>query len=246
MKNIIIQFNKIKLVFDYLLFKIKYPKTKFIRINKTIGTYYSQDGQDIYLSSVLFKIISDDNRINMIIDIGANHPIRYSNSLFFEKYFKFDVIAIDPLKEFENLWKELRPKSEFINVALGESDDVLEIKIPDGGDNMFSSLAVENVKSVYKGGFEYRNVEVVSLKSILEKRNIKEVLFISIDVEGFELEVLKGIDFTKVKIIAFVIENNTKKSFGDDSIRKFLITKGYVYHARIGWLDDVFILKNFI
>jgi FkbM family methyltransferase len=246
MKNISIQLNKIKLLFDYLLFKIKYPKTKFVRVNKTIGTYYSQDGQDIYLSSLLFKIISNDKRINMIIDIGANHPIRYSNSLFFEKYLQFNVIAIDPLIEFENLWKELRPNSEFINVALGECDDVLEIKIPVGGDNMFSSLDVENVKSVYKGGFEYRNVEVVSLKSILERRNINEVLFISIDVEGFELEVLKGIDFDKVQIIAFVIENNTKQSFGDDRIRNFLISKGYIYYARIGWLDDVFILKTFI
>lgn len=67
---------------------------------------------------------------------------------------------------------------------------------------------------------------------------------VSIDVEGYEMEVLKGIDFTKTKIFIAIIENNTNSRLGADDIRFFMDENGFDFYARIWGLDDVFVRKD--
>jgi hypothetical protein len=43
---------------------------------------------------------------------------------------------------------------------------------------------------------------------LLDKHNIKEIHFFSLDVEGYEREVLEGIDFNKTFIHCMVIESH--------------------------------------
>jgi FkbM family methyltransferase len=234
--------NRIRFALEYILFRLRYPSpVKFVRVTKMMGTFYSQAGQDLFISGILFNQLNQESN-QLIIDIGANHPTKYSNSYFFEKYFACKTLAIDPLHEFKELWDAYRPSAEFLSVALGSKDDFLNITIPIAGDNMLSSLEEGGVmKTFHKGRFEVRKVRVTTLRQVLEDRRITDVLLMSIDVEGFELEVLKGIDFDKVKFKVIICENNSNKSFGSDEIRNFLIQKNYIYYARIGRLDDLFI-----
>ena len=70
----------------------------------------------------------------------------------------------------------------------------------------------------------------------------------SIDVEGHELNVLKGIDFEKVRINILTIENNPPENsiYGDDNIRKIMFDNNYILWGRIVGLDDIYIHKDFI
>ncbi len=228
------------MAFRLILFKARYPSTRFLRVKKTIGTFYSQDGQDLLIAAILFNRLKNNSE-KLIVDIGANHPIDFSNSYFLEKYFGCKTLAIDPLAEFGKLWEKSRPKAEFLSSALGSKNGMADIKIPIGGSNMFSSLVGGVMKEMHKGQFETRKVKVTTLRQVLEDRNITEVLLMSLDVEGFELEVLRGIDFDRVKFDAIICENNSEKPFGSDEIRDLLMQNGYIYYARLGWLDDLFI-----
>ena len=233
-------YQKLRLALTLIVFKLSYPFVKFIRVKKRVGTFYSQDGQDLLVSAILFdKLEKSSNKL--VIDIGANHPTKFSNSYFLEKYFGCKTLAIDPLLEFEELWKKYRPNAEFISVALGSKDDFININIPLAGDNMLSSLDGGFMKDIHKGQIEVRKIRVMTLQEILEVRKITEVLLMSIDVEGFELEVLRGIDFDKVRFSVIICENNSGRIFGSNAIREHIIQKGYVYYARVGWLDDVFV-----
>ena len=233
--------NYLVSAWKYGRFRAKYPYAAFVRPLKSIGTYYSQDGQDLYISSLLIPLY-DKISSRIVIDVGANDPQKFSNSLFFEKYLGCDTIAVDPLKEFESQWRNSRQKAKFYNFALGSKEGELVLNVPVQHDNMFSSLdgghRKENVKSV---PHERRPVKVTTLTHLLKSNDITDVLLMSIDVEGSELEVLRGIDFDSLKFMCVLIENNSDGYFGDDTIRDYMVKRGYIYFARLGWLDDLFL-----
>jgi hypothetical protein len=75
----------------------------------------------------------------------------------------------------------------------------------------------EDLKSRYNNrGIEYKaplkmKVTARTLNRILEEHKCREVDVLSIDVEGFELEVLKGLDLGKNKVKLLIIEANNDK-----------------------------------
>lgn len=228
-------------IWKYGLFRMKYPSVAFVRPLKSVGTFFSQDGQDLYMASLLIPLFDKINS-RVVIDVGANDPQKFSNSLFFEKYLGCETIAVDPLREFEEQWRSTRQKAKFYNFALGSKEGELVLNVPVQYDNMFSSLdgghRKEGVKSV---PHERRPVKVTTLTHLLKLNDITDALFISIDVEGSELEVLRGIDFESLKFLCVLIENNSDGYFGDDAIREYMVKHGYIYFARLGWLDDLFL-----
>jgi FkbM family methyltransferase len=223
-------------------FKLKYPGTRWIRPRK-IGTFYSQDGQDLYLASLLFgSITKNTSEEHWVVDVGCNHPVHFSNSLFFEKYFKCKILAIDPIEEFGSLWQKKRPSAIFYPCAIGElpGSTILNVPLGNGGDSMFSYVE-SGVNKRPDISFEARTVPILRLSDLFLKYGIKEILFMSIDVEGFELSALKGIDFDAVLIRCIIVENNSTSWYGSDDIRVFLSEYNYDFYARIGHLDDVYI-----
>ena len=91
------------------------------------------------------------------------------------------------------------------------------------------------------------------LDEILHEHGIVDVDYLSIDVEGYEMNVLEGLDFSKVNVRVIGIENDLAfKSLpligkrlgleiGQNRIRRFLKSKGYKYVARI--VSDDFFVK---
>jgi len=234
-------------VIGLIFFKIKYPNTQWLRPKK-IGTFYSQDGQDLYLASLLFSAITKSpDKDSWIVDVGCNHPINFSNSFFFEKFFNTKVLAIDPIKEFSSLWEDKRSNAIFCSSAVGDyvGTTTLNIPVTCVEDNMFSFVD-QGVNKRSDINFEKRIVKITRLKDLFVKHKIKEIILLSIDVEGFELSALRGINFDDVLIRCIVLENNSKHLYGSHDIRKFLIERNYVFHARIGHLDDVYIHGSMI
>ena len=245
-KNIFFRsYNLLKRYLSYIAFRFKYPNVKMIYPLK-IGTFYSQDGQDVFLSTLLFNYLNN-NPNSWIVDIGCNHPSHFSNSLFFEKFFGCRVLAIDPLSEFEKIWSHERPTAKFISTAVGSSTTSIKLNIPQGkfSDNMFATVTGGVNKAAELESLE-RTVQCKSMSSILAEQDITEILLMSIDVEGVELDVLKSLDIDSVMIRCMVIENNSTKLYGDSVIRDYLTCRGYVFFARIGLLDDVFIHQSMI
>lgn len=241
----------------YLLlkwFKRKYNRTKVVAsyFSDSITGFYSQAGQDAFVYTEFFSMINDGRISKVFLDIGCNHPTKFSNSYFFEKNLGFECIAVDPLPTYLNAWKSSRSNSIFNNVALGSSTGELSLSVPDQTwdseknshpPDMFSTMDKANPR-LTEGKWKTINVPVVTAKDLLDSLNISKIGIASIDVEGFEMQVLKGFDFNSTRIDICIIENNTNSKFGSEDIRKFMMSNGYVFYARIWGLDDIFILSE--
>ncbi|MEG6548832.1 FkbM family methyltransferase [Desulfocurvibacter africanus] len=204
--------------------------------------FFSQRGQDWYLSTYIFPKTTK----GFFLDIGANHPFNLSNTYYFENN-GWSGMAFEPQPHIHTLWKDAR-KTPCYPLALGDQDDTISFNsiisdnwvhamayIDTGSDNRGEQLQGMGEKYI----IEQIKVKQVRLDEFLRKNKISEIDFISMDVEGYEMNVLRGIDFSSVQIKCFVIENDAT-CIGDNTIRNFLKDKGYMHIARLSG-DDVFV-----
>lgn len=159
------------------------------------------------------------------IELGAFDGLTQSNSAFFEFYRNWDGILIEPSLDSFNSCLNNRPKSYTVN-ACCVSNEYSEDKIL--GD--FNSITMSSVNGARLQSSHDKLVEVtaITLEKILDEYFIKNgervIDFISIDTEGYELDVLKGLNFNKYQPKYLLIE-----IYKDDynNICSFLSNYGY-------------------
>ena len=241
-------FRKIRHILGNFLFKVFIDKdviiVDYINLYKD-KQHFSQYKQDIYVYENIFK----KKRDGVFVDVGANDPFKLSNTYLFELN-GWNGIAIEPQKQIQKLWQNNR-KTPCFDFVLGEIEK----------DIVFFESNTKHELSGVKDFNKLNNVldknqvikKQIRLDSLLEENNILKVDYLSIDVEGYELEVLKGIDFDKINIDIIDIENDfnftllkipligkyLSSKFGRDEIRKFLKSKNYKQILRIGG-DDIY------
>lgn len=220
------------------------PVVKFFGMTcyKLRKGFYSQLGQDELVFTEFFRALNSSIFPKLFIDIGCNHPILHSNSYFFEVNQKYKVLAIDALKEVHALWRAQRPAADFVECAVGAADGELSFDVVGGGnvESMFSSVSGSSEKGSGHS-VTTRTVNVRRIAEILAERAIKRAGIVSMDIEGYELPALQGINFSQFMAYVFIVENNSHDGLGCNQIRDLMISNGYIYYARIWNLDDIFI-----
>ena len=84
-------------------------------------------------------------------------------------------------------------------------------------------------------------IETTTLTEILDEAKAPNFIeYLSIDTEGSEYEVLKGIDFEKYKFGFITIEHNFVEP-KRTQIREYLTGKGYMLYKELLW-DDCYVL----
>lgn len=227
-----IAWQKMRTAITYLYFKTRFPNTKLILSNKS---GHGQFGQSSIIDALL-----KGKRNGYFVDIGANHPLNNSNSAFFERERDYSGIAFDPIASYVEDWKKIRPNTKFIQAAVGESTGKIyfyKVEKKDGWEDQLSYVS----NTYEKPGIGQPEPEIVEVLAI---KNIKfpHIDFASIDVEGHEVSVLNGM-FPDVKPSVLLIEN-CGFPFGNNKIREIAIANGYSFYARIGYIDDLYILKS--
>lgn len=129
---------------------------------------------------------------DLVFDIGANYGNRVEPFLRLGA----NVIAIEPQKKCcDYLSSKYGDKIKILQVGLGEEEGVKEFYISNA--STISSFSQEWIKKVSESRFKNYNwsnsisVPIITLDSVIEKYGVPK--FIKIDVEGFELQVLKGL-----------------------------------------------------
>lgn len=205
------------------------------------GNYYSQCGQDWFVDYLF-----EQKEKGFYLDIGGNDPIMINNTYYFEKK-GWNGIAFEPLAKYQSKWKDIR-NVPCLPIALGKEEK--RVSFVEMDQDALSGIKGINDKKIRfhwkKLGYKENREIVVQqrmLKNVLEEYGISEIDYVSLDVEGYELQVLEGIDFSKVEIKCFSIENEDgyKSIF---KIRKFMVEKGYRLIARLGQ-DDIFVNTKF-
>lgn len=142
-----------------------------------------------------------------LLDVGANNGITFSNSLaLIELGWSGTLVEPSP-STFEKL-KELHKDNEKIaclNVAIGE--EVGKMKFYESGHHLkdksdyalLSTLDVNETLKWRKAGIEFKEIEV-DVVPFHHLVNL-DFDFITIDAEGFDIQILKQIDLTHTKLL---------------------------------------------
>lgn len=203
---------------------------------------YSQYRQDKLIDFLFRK-----KRNGIFLDIGANDGISLSNTYSLEKERAWSGLCVEPIPE---VYKKLVSNRNCIteNCCISNQNGNVTFRRLTGQLEMLSGildffdeshmLRVE--QEIIRTGERYEDITIKcqDINSLLEKHNISHIDYCSIDTEGAEFQIVTSIDFDKIDITAFSIENNTQ----DTSIREFLKKRGYEFF----WseLDDFFVKKG--
>jgi len=138
--------------------------------------------------------------------LGANDGLTQSNTAFFEFSRNWKGVLIEPSLKGYNLCKINRPQSISVNCAC-VSNDYTNSKIKGNFVNNFLMGSVDG-----KRQFGYDNnineVSARTLENILDSTISinQEIDLLSLDVEGYELNVLQGLNLNKYKPHYLLIE----------------------------------------
>jgi len=212
-------------------------------IDKMLGRnteYYSEAGQDKFIEKEFFSHKTD----GVFVDIGGYDGQTSSNTLYFETFAGWSGLCIEPVPKFYELMSEIR-NSVCLNVAVADyNGEGSFLEINKGLDQMGGLIATfrnDLLKIIKDEGSESRqiNVPVRTFQSIISEQDITHIDYCSIDVEGAEILVLKGIDFSKSNILVFSIENPASPVSNQNLVRDFMENEGYKLVKSIGE-DDIF------
>jgi FkbM family methyltransferase len=170
------------------------------------------------LKNIKNKIILDKNEIQLrrkriefyskfinegdvCFDVGAN----VGNRVYPLLKLKAKVVAIEPQQIcFEELEKKFGDKIKLVKKGLGEKEEIKEFFISSSSTlSTFSKDYIDSVKNGRFSEYEWNKVETVemtTLDNLIKGFGVPK--FIKIDVEGYELEVLKGLN-SPVEMISF-------------------------------------------
>ena len=181
------------------------------------------------LDKKMLEFIDYDN--GYFIECGANDGVDQSNTWYFEKILNWSGVLIEPLnKQFKELKKNRSKKNKFFNMALCSSESNNTMILED--NDLTSSTNKQNNKTV-KSNIVY--VQSTTLTKILDEVSAPNLIdFFSLDVEGFEDQVIKGINFNKYNFKYFLIETKNEK------VINFLVNKNYVLIKKLSYHDLLF------
>jgi len=167
--------------------------------------YYSQNGEDFVLWS-LFQ----DKTDGFFVDVGALDGRRFSNTLSFEEA-GWTGLCIEAHPFYAKLARKNRPNSVVVHGAASNEDkkEVIFYANELGSLSTLDRSSEDYFKKAYKKafrGFKELKVPMVTLDSLLQDLGIDEVDLVSIDVEGTELDVLRGFTLKRYKPRIIVLE----------------------------------------
>jgi FkbM family methyltransferase len=191
----------------------------------TARFYFAQGGEDIHILYLL-NYKSD----GFYLDIGANQPIRYSNT--FKLYLTgWRGILVDANPYLIKKAREIRKKDICVHALVSNEQTDMDFYISEL--DLFSSIHSEHAESGNRPdlSIEKINLQTVSLDQLIEKYVPagKPIDLLSIDVEGHDFEVLQSVSLLKYRPRLIVIEdlNYYKTKTTDNKYVKYLSEFNY-------------------
>lgn len=203
-------------------------------------TYYSQIGQDKYFIENIAKY----KRNGTFLDIGANDGITESNTICLEKEYGWSGICIEANETLAKICASNRSSSVVLCSVVWSSETIVDFTEPKNGKNLLSRIDnigwnnnyfVEDFKEAF-----ISKRKTTTIKNILGNNN-QYFDYLSLDIEGAELEALKGIDWNTTQFGFMTIEYGNREDY-KHLIIKFLKDHGYSLHRLNEW--DIEFINN--
>ena len=194
-----------------------YFKNKNFSNKKT----YSLFGEDL-AALKFFK----NKKKGFYVDIGCYHPTHINNTYLLYKK-GWNGINIDVSQFSIDLFKFMRPDDLNYKCAVSETKKKVNLYYQKEHSQL-TSINKLTAKKFIKGRLKKKIINSYSLEEIFSWGKYKdyEIDFLDVDVEGADLQVLKGLNFSKRKPKLICIEIH-QKNFKKHKTYRFLIKKKY-------------------
>jgi len=197
---------------------------------------YSQEGEDL----VTARLLESDSykRPGFYVDIGAHHPKKYSNTQYFYER-GWSGLNVDACEEAMKEFALHRKRDINLTNGVGEKEGMLAF-------HEFNSPALNSFNAELS---EARNAEAqfkIIGKKMVPVRTLKSILaehlptgtiidFMSVDVEGLDLEVLRSNDWERFRPVLLLVEDGPFKSIQEarqGSIAEFMTSQHYEFVSK--------------
>lgn len=162
----------------------------------------SQTGEDLILDILMPK-----KKNGFYVDIGANSPVRFNNTfLFHSKGWKGINIEPNPSR----LWwfKIFRRKDINLNTGIGDKKSEMDFYVFE--PNTLSTFDKHSAEEYKKMGHRVKKIikiPIVPLSEILDAyANGKNIDVLSLDTEGFDMQILESNNWNKYKPNFIILE----------------------------------------
>ena len=202
---------------------------------------YSQDGQDRFVAETVFKAM----RNGFFVEAGAGDGLWISNTLLLERRYGWNGILVEPTSAFALLQRN-RPSCWLDNSCLaGVPKTVTLVEIVDTGQASISPAARDNLllsRTVDKApakltqmdsywGRARKQYEKLArpLADVLKAHGAPQCIdYLSLDVEGYEYEILRTFPFAEYRFGCLGIERPPQ------ALIEHLSVNGYGAIGRVG------------
>jgi FkbM family methyltransferase len=211
-------------------------------LNNHAGSYYSQEGEDILLSRIF-----GEQAEGFYVDVGAHHPRRFSNTYLFYKR-GWRGINIDALPGSMKVFQKLRPRDINLELAISNKEQILTYYMfNEPALNGFSKNISEKRQNDRHRIEKTIEVSSFPLVTILDKFLPfgQQIDFLSVDVEGLDLQVLESNDWGKhsPNVILVEILENSLSTIENNPVYNFMVNQGYILIAKLDY-TCIFKLKE--
>jgi FkbM family methyltransferase len=206
--------------------------------------FYSQWGQDEFVVSVL-----KHKRNGYFVDIGAYDGITISNTYYLEKELGWKGLCVEANPHTYTSLISCR-NSQCVNLAIAPYEKEVEILL-----NGWSSAINDNFTSseILKQNFSTVKINAITINELFERYKTPSIFdYLSIDIEGGELEIISQLDFKSWRPSLITYEHNahlfdhpdhTKLIDRQREVEHILFSNEYILHKNFNG-DGFFIDKK--
>lgn len=193
------------------------------------------------------------------IQVGANDGFTGDNIYWFIKYHQWSGILVEPIvylfHKLKLTYRNFSQELFFENVAIADSDEPKDFYYIDNFEKdarypewlrqlgSFNKQQVEWVENGYPGlKLKTEKIKCTSLSNLVRKYNYFDLDFLYIDVEGYDFEIIKTIDFSILKPKLIYYEHRHLTPEDREASVKYL--EGKSYNILKGEFDNLAILMD--
>ena len=172
------------------------------------------------------------------VDVGAADGITWSNSLTFELNYNWKGLCIEPHPEFFKKLQQAR-QATCLQEAVSDTEETVNFVIVNGYAEMLSGLEkhydTRHKERITREVNEHQDnaykiqLQTKKLQHILDQHNIDYIDYLSVDTEGAEMAILKGIDWNKTYIDLISLEVNYEL----EPVNDFMSNLGYKFLRKV-------------
>lgn len=173
----------------------------FFKKIKKIITIFKNPGLIKFLTKKIvpstehIHILKSLNKIDIFIDVGANKG--QFSAIASYLYPNSEIISFEPLKNVcSNAKKKFKKYKNitFHNYAIGNEEGLIPLNVSKKDDSSSILSIGSNQKNTFPGTEKSHteHITVSTLQKFITKIDLSKNIFMKIDVQGYEMEVLKG------------------------------------------------------